>query len=131
LKVHELQLDAKNANKSTKRGAKLVMNSLSRFGAGRSILIDRNGRVIAGNQTVTGLAQQQLYYVYVADPNLTGGNLTPVATQNKADYLGKLGYFFIDSIVTPYAASGSGNGGSGGGTTSTRYYPNSSNPPMK
>lgn len=70
-------------------------------------------------QTISGLGQQQLYYVYVVDPNLTGGDLTPVATQNQADYLGKLGYFFIDSVVTPYASA------SGGGTSGARYYPSS------
>ena len=71
-------------------------------------------------QTITGLAQQTLYYVYVVDPNLTAGDLTPVATTNKADYVGKLGYFLVDQIVTPYAAASSG----GTSTTSgQRYYP--------
>lgn len=52
MKISDLQLDPNNANKGTKRGAKLLVNSLDRFGAGRSILIDRNGKIIAGNQTV-------------------------------------------------------------------------------
>jgi hypothetical protein len=61
------------------------------------------------------LAQQTNYYVYYVDNSYTGGNVTPIATLNQADYLGKLGYFLIDSIVTPYASS---TGGS-----SNRYYP--------
>lgn len=73
-------------------------------------------------QTISGLQQQTSYDVYVVDPNLTGGDLTPVATTNPSDYLGKLGYFFIDSIITPYAASGSGGSG---GSTGIRYYPSS------
>lgn len=43
--------DAKNANKGTARGNKAVEDSLSLYGAGRSILIDRNGNIIAGNKT--------------------------------------------------------------------------------
>ncbi|WP_263377692.1 phage tail protein [Granulicella paludicola] len=62
------------------------------------------------------LAQQTLYYVYYVDPTIAGGNVTPIATTNQRDFLGKNGYFLIDSIVTPYASSG----GSG---TSSRYYP--------
>lgn len=81
----------------------------------------------SGPVVLTGLAQQTMYYVYVVDASLAGGNLTPVATQTKSDYLGKLGYFLIDSIVTPYAAppSGGGGGGGGGGTGGSRYVPSS------
>jgi hypothetical protein len=59
-----------------------------------------------GAVTLRGLAQQTLYYVYYNDPTSVGGNLTPVATTNKADFLGKLGYWLIDSIVTPVYTSG-------------------------
>jgi len=52
LKISALKLDPKNANKGTKRGRKAIQDSLTRFGAGRSILIDKNGVVIAGNQTI-------------------------------------------------------------------------------
>jgi hypothetical protein len=52
LKISDLQHDNLNANKGTKRGRKAVVDSLSRYGAGRSILIDRNGKIIAGNQTI-------------------------------------------------------------------------------
>ena len=63
----------------------------------------------SGAVFLTGLQQQSLYYVYVADPTVSGGDLTPVATLNQADYLGKLGYFLIGTVITPYAAS-SGSG---------------------
>jgi ParB-like chromosome segregation protein Spo0J len=52
MKIHELQLDKKNANKGTKRGQKAIVASLENYGAGRSILIDKNGKVIAGNHVV-------------------------------------------------------------------------------
>jgi len=56
LKVHELQLDKLNANRGTKRGQKAIIASLERFGAGRSVLIDKDGRVIAGNHIIENAA---------------------------------------------------------------------------
>lgn len=61
-----------------------------------------------GAVTISGLTQQTLYYVYYIDPTYVGGNVTPIATTNQSDFLGKLGYFLIDSIVTPFAGSGGG-----------------------
>lgn len=51
MKVTDLKQDGHNANKGTRRGRKLVGSSLQRYGAGRSVLIDRDGRLIAGNKT--------------------------------------------------------------------------------
>ncbi len=48
----ELTLDPENANRGTDRGRALLMRSLREYGAGRAVLIDRHGRVIAGNKTV-------------------------------------------------------------------------------
>jgi len=50
--ITQLVLDEKNANKGTKRGRELLGNSLEKFGAGRSVVVDRHNRVIAGNKTV-------------------------------------------------------------------------------
>jgi hypothetical protein len=52
MKIAELIPDKRNANKGTKRGADAVAKSLRDYGAGRSVLVDRNGNVLAGNQTV-------------------------------------------------------------------------------
>lgn len=51
-KVSDLTPDQKNANKGTQRGRALVRKSLQDLGAGRSILADANGAVIAGNKTL-------------------------------------------------------------------------------
>jgi len=51
--VSELIQDPKNANKGTKRGREAVAHSLKEFGAGRSVLIDSKGRLIAGNKTAS------------------------------------------------------------------------------
>jgi len=51
-KLSDLIPDHANANKGTERGRSALEASLRQFGAGRSILIDKNGRIIAGNKTV-------------------------------------------------------------------------------
>ena len=43
--------DRKNANKGTERGRYMVEASLRETGAGRSIVLDKDGRIIAGNKT--------------------------------------------------------------------------------
>jgi hypothetical protein len=51
MKIVDLIPDSKNANKGTKRGQRAIQDSLERYGAGRSILIDKHGQIIAGNKT--------------------------------------------------------------------------------
>lgn len=50
-KLSDLAPDARNANKGTARGAAMIRASLRDYGAGRSILLDKNGAIIAGNKT--------------------------------------------------------------------------------
>lgn len=50
-KISDLQPDPNNANKGTERGQKMLENSLSETGLGRSVVVDRNGYLIAGNKT--------------------------------------------------------------------------------
>lgn len=52
MKISRLQLDSNNANRGTDRGKLALAASLKDLGAGRSILIDKRGRVIAGNKTL-------------------------------------------------------------------------------
>lgn len=49
--IESLVPDNKNFNKGTEFGGKLMSDSLRKFGLGRSILIDKNNRIIAGNKT--------------------------------------------------------------------------------
>ncbi len=50
--LSDLVPDPDNANRGTERGAALLEHSLRQYGAGRSILADKNGVVIAGNKTL-------------------------------------------------------------------------------
>lgn len=50
-KITDLVGDNLNFNKGTQYGDHLMDESLRQFGLGRSILIDKNNRIIAGNKT--------------------------------------------------------------------------------
>lgn len=47
----DLTPDGENFNRHTEFGQKLLEESLRKFGAGRSILVDKDGNIIAGNST--------------------------------------------------------------------------------
>ena len=49
--VDELIPDNHNFNKGSEQGQELMERSFKEMGAGRSILIDRNGHIIAGNKS--------------------------------------------------------------------------------
>lgn len=49
-KIGDLIPDTLNFNKGTEFGGHLLEKSVDRFGAGRSILLDKHGRIIAGNK---------------------------------------------------------------------------------
>jgi sporulation protein YlmC with PRC-barrel domain len=55
-KIKDLIPDNLNFNKGTEYGNSLIEKSLRKFGAGRSILIDKNNRIIAGNKTIENAA---------------------------------------------------------------------------
>ena len=51
IKVSELIPDDNNFNKGSEFGNSLISKSFEKFGAGRSILIDKNNKIIAGNKS--------------------------------------------------------------------------------
>jgi hypothetical protein len=63
--VEDLAPDKRNANRGTERGTGLLEKSVRQFGLGRSILVDREGRVIAGNKTLEAAAAAGLTEVQV------------------------------------------------------------------
>lgn len=46
-----ISIDKKNANRGTDRGQSMLVESFKKYGAGRSVLIDKNGHLIAGNKS--------------------------------------------------------------------------------
>lgn len=71
MRISDLQLDTKNANKGTIRGRKAVAKSLQQFGAGRSVLIDKDGNLIAGNKTAEQAAAAGIQEVIVVQSDGT------------------------------------------------------------
>lgn len=49
--IQELVQDTHNFNKGTGEGQRLMERSFKELGAGRSVLIDKNGNIIAGNKS--------------------------------------------------------------------------------
>ena len=60
LDLVDLTSDPKNANRGTDRGRDALASSLRAYGAGRAVLIDRHGRIIAGNKTVEQAKRLQM-----------------------------------------------------------------------
>ena len=56
-KLKDLEPDERNANKGTARGQKMIVSSLQEDGFGRSGLLDKNNRIIAGNKTTEASAE--------------------------------------------------------------------------
>ena len=50
--LDDLQPDPLNANRGTDRGREALRRSLRTYGAGRSIVIDKRGRILGGHKTV-------------------------------------------------------------------------------
>lgn len=71
MKVKDLIQDDRNFNKGTVRGQKLIETSLAKFGAGRSVLLDKKNRLIAGNKTQENALKLGLEDVIVVETDGT------------------------------------------------------------
>lgn len=67
MKITDLKPDTKNSNKGNARGDKATTESLKRYGAGHSILVDADNRIIAGNHVAKHAATAGLEDVIVID----------------------------------------------------------------
>ena len=66
-KVSDLINDELNANKGSDFGNELMEKSFSKFGAGRSVLIDKNNKIIAGNKSKSKFADTGGQNVLIVD----------------------------------------------------------------
>jgi DNA modification methylase len=74
--ISKLTPDARNANKGTERGNYMLGYSLETFGAGRSLLLDKNLNIIAGNKTHGKAGEQGIENVILV--HTTGDQLVAV-----------------------------------------------------
>jgi hypothetical protein len=70
-KLKDLIPDARNANLHSERGTWMVNKSIAKLGAGRSILIDKNNQIIAGNLTTEQAADIGIEDVVIVDTDGT------------------------------------------------------------
>lgn len=80
--IQSLVFDDKNFNKGTEYGEHLMDDSLRKFGLGRSILIDKNNRIIAGNKTAEKAGELGFEKVVVVE---TDGNTLVAVKRNDID----------------------------------------------
>nr|DAO33049.1 MAG TPA: ParB protein [Caudoviricetes sp.] len=80
--IDKLHPDDKNFNKHTEYGMHILEESIRKFGLGRSILIDKNNRIIAGNGVVETASQIDLDKVLVVE---TMGNTLVAVKRNDID----------------------------------------------
>lgn len=59
-KLTDYQPNAAYHNRGTARGAEAIQHSFALYGAGRSLVVDKHGVLIAGNQSAKGAAQTAL-----------------------------------------------------------------------
>ena len=69
--IADLIPDDKNLNQGTQFGQHLIEKSLRELGAGRSLLLDKNNRIIAGNKTTENAAAIDLNDVIIVESDGT------------------------------------------------------------
>lgn len=70
-KINELIPDDLNANKGTEYGEHLIDKSFRELGAGRSVLLDKNNRLIAGNKSTLKCAEIGIEDVIIVETDGT------------------------------------------------------------
>lgn len=67
VQIDDLIQDNRNFNKGTEQGAALMQRSFSEHGAGRSVLVDKNNRLVAGNKAQQGFKAAGYRRVVIVD----------------------------------------------------------------
>ncbi len=81
-KIQDFSQDDHNANKGTERGLRMLDDSISKLGLGRSILVDKHNRIIAGNKTQERAIDRGLEDAIVVE---TDGKQLVVVKRNDLD----------------------------------------------
>lgn len=92
--LSQLRPDPRNARKRTERSSALIENSLSEFGAARSIVIDEAGTVLAGNGTLEAAASIGIDQVLVVPAD---GNTLVAVQRTDLDERQKVRYAIADN----------------------------------
>ena len=82
VKITDLIPDGMNANSGSEVGRKLLHDSFAEFGAGRSILIDKNNNIIAGNKSASAALENGMREAIVVE---TEGDTLVVVRRTDVD----------------------------------------------
>jgi hypothetical protein len=85
-KIDQLTPDDRNLNRHTEYGSSLLEKSVAQFGLGRSILIDKNNRIIAGNgitETAGALGMEDVVVVETTGDKLVAVKRTDIDLDSK------------------------------------------------
>ena len=85
MKIDELKFDDKNFNKHTEFGMGLLEKSLRENGAGRSILIDKDNNIIAGNGIIEAAGSVGLENIKVVE--ISNDISSPHPKSNNCNFL--------------------------------------------
>ena len=97
--IEELAQDTHNFNRGNEQGQQLMERSFKELGAGRSILLDRNGNIIAGNKSQKAAIAAGIKKVRVIET--TGDELVAVKrTDVDIDTAEGRKMAFLDNLTT-------------------------------
>lgn len=86
--INELVLDGDNANTGTEVGKEMLGESIKQFGTGRSVLLDKNNCLLAGNHVLEAAKKQGIKKVIVIE---TEGEQLVAVKRNDIDLDSKEG----------------------------------------
>ena len=99
-RLADLTPDHRNARKHGERNIGMIEKSLEQFGAGRSILVDENGRILAGNGVVEAAANVGIENLKQVEAN---GNEIVVVVRRGLTEEQKLGIAVADNRAAELA----------------------------
>ena len=99
--IKDLKPDPQNARKRTDRSASLIQESIQRYGTARSIVIDEDNRILAGNGTVEGAKALGLENIKVIETDGSEG----VASVNQTAFSSSVSTAAVSEITHSHSLS--------------------------
>ena len=101
--INQLREDDMNFNRGTYYGAEMIQTSFDEFGAGRSILVDKDNNIIAGNKSTRAAKNSGIRNARVVDSD--GSRLVVVKRtdisleEGQGDGAGRQHHIIVQPVV--------------------------------
>lgn len=102
--ISQLVPDDHNFNRGTEEGAKLMQKSFTELGAGRSILLDRDNRIIAGNKSQKAASEAGITRVRINEAEIKSVSTFPQDYQSPYKDIGWLCGMSVPPVMTAQVA---------------------------